>query len=183
MSSEEKQLLITELFPFLKPNDEVLDLGAGLGKQAKFFAENGCKVTAVDANSKVEFKDLSIDWHLATIEDFISQSEYQNEKWSLIFSQNLLQFLEKDFVLNNLVPWIENHLVLGGLVAIRTFYQNPEPPFPKPLVSLYQLNELMEMFSGWQVILGKQFDQIGPSLDGSTRRFFCIDFIIKKPAK
>lgn len=168
---------ITEVLKLLKQGDFVLDLGAGEGRQAERFMEAGAVVTAIDKKSDVKLKN--IDWRKTSVQDFIADNK-NNQKYGIIFSQNLLQFLDKAWVFSELFPWLNNHLEPSGIIAIKTFYQEPEPAFSEPLVSLYNAEELQKGFADYQVILKNQAEVTGPDMKGKIRKFFITKLIIQK---
>ena len=79
-----------------------------------------------------------------------------------------------------LFPWIDEHIVQQGIVAIETFYQNPNPPFKRPVNSLYTLKELNSYFMAWKELYAKEYDHHGLDMNGQTRKFFINDLIIQK---
>ncbi len=180
MTDQASRKFITEVLKFLKPEDTVLDLGAGLGKQAERFAETGALVTAVDKRTNPKVKNII--WHKIPVEDFIS-NENNKQKYQIIFSQNLLQFLNKEWVFSELLPWLNNHLEPGGIIAIKTFYQQSEPAFPEPLSSLYNADELQNFFNDYKVILKNQEEIIDSDMKGKIRKFFLTKLIVQKLLK
>lgn len=161
----------------IRPDWRVLDLGAGDGRFSQMFVDRGAKVTAVDPKfSGEELSGISIE--RIKIEDFIEQKS--NIKYNAIFLRNILQFLDKNWVIEKLVPWLNENLLPEGVVGIETFYQNPIPAFDKPVSSLYAAQELSGYFKSWQIILIKQYEHFSPDLRGNKRHFFTSDLIVKK---
>lgn len=178
---KENLKLIAELLLLIKGVKTVLDLGSGRGRAANFFAKNGCGVTAVDLKDNVEFNNPSVDWRFVKVEDFIGLPENHNKKWDLIFSQNLLQFLNKEWVYAKLLPWMKDHLEAGGIIAIKTFYQEPEPAFSRSCLSLYGAEDLLSKFADFQIILQGQKEIVNFDMNKVSRNFFITNLIIQKP--
>lgn len=167
---------ISEVLKLVKPDDRVLDVGAGLGHQAERFARAGAVVTAIDKRVNSELHDVT--WHKISVEDFIADNN--NQKYKIIFSQNLLQFLDKEWVFSKLLPWLKDHLEPGGIIAIKTFYQEPEPVFPRPCLSFYSAEELLSGFDDFQIILEGQNEIVDFDINKVIRNFFITSLIIKK---
>ncbi len=171
---------IKEVLKFLKYEDRVLDLGAGLGSQSERFARAGALVTAVDKRTNPKLKNIV--WHKTSVEDFIANASNQ-QNYRIIFSQNLLQFLNKEWVFVKLLPWLKDHLEPGGIVAFKTFYQEPEQAFTEPLSSLYNADELQNFFNDYRVIIKSQEEILDSDMKGKIRKFFITKLIIQKLLK
>lgn len=161
----------------ITPGMTVLDIGAGNGRFAQMFADRGAQVVAVDPEAPTGTPP-GITFVKQKIEDFIARPG--DDKYDFIFLRNIIQFLEKSWTLTALFPWLEEHTTANGLIAIETFYANPEPPFPRPLRSAYELKELTAHFSRWLEIYSAQYEHLGPDMSGHERRFFTTDLIIQK---
>ncbi|MEK7519161.1 MAG: SAM-dependent methyltransferase [Patescibacteria group bacterium] len=162
----------------LKPNQHVLDLGAGEGKFSRMFLERGTIVTAVDIRipkqEEEKFRAVRMK-----IEDYCNTPN--TEKYNRFFLRNVIQFLDKNWVFEILFPWIENHSSDSSIVAIETFYQDPEPPFDHPMRSLYSLDELTLHFMTWVEHFARQYSHMGLDMGGQTRKFFLSSLIVQKP--
>lgn len=156
----------------------MLDLGAGEGKQAEFFARVGIKVTAVDQTAP-PVRLRGVDWHVCTVESFLA-SLNETDTYDIIFNQNLIQFLSKEFVTQTFFPTLTRHLAPDGLMATRTFWRDPVPPFKQACASLYMLEELLPHFTGWNILLQRQFDYRGKDLREQERQFYITDVIAKR---
>jgi cyclopropane fatty-acyl-phospholipid synthase-like methyltransferase len=167
---------------YIKPGQKVLDLGAGEGKFAQMFLDRGAIVTAVDKQPPA-FQDPALIVKKIKIEDFCAVES--DECYDFIFARNVIQFLDRSWIYEVLFPWIDQHLSDGGIVAIETFYQNPEPPFSRQMNSLWTLTELnsllmTEVGPYAKEIYAKQFDHLGFDMSGQTRKFFITSLIAQK---
>lgn len=163
---------------FVQPDSKVLDLGAGNGWFSKECLQRGAIVTAVDQKRLVENLP-EIDWQTVSIQDFIDQLPTSNT-YNLIYSRNLIQFLDADWVETTLWPILLERLESGGIIAVQTFYQDPEPPFETRLSSVYTTNDLKKILPGLEVILEEQFSKQSPDMMGIPRMFFITNLIVKK---
>lgn len=168
--------LILKMMSYLRPNDSVLDLGAGMGVQAEKFIHLGMKVEAVDKIKPNDFNS-GIIWYQEKIEDFLIKLD---NKFNLIFCRNLIQFLDSNWVFNELIPRIKSAVEDNGLIYLRTFYKNPMPNFKDGVLSLYKLSELTKQFENFDVIFSKEYKKYGKDLKGSFRKFFLVDLLVKK---
>jgi 2-polyprenyl-3-methyl-5-hydroxy-6-metoxy-1,4-benzoquinol methylase len=161
----------------VKPGSKVLDLGAGEGIYTQMFLDQGASVTAVDTRPPA-FDDAKLIVKKMTVEDFCRVEE--TGRYNLVFARNVIQFLDKNWVFENLFPWLEDHLEPDGVIAIETFYQDPEPPFDHPMSSLYRLDELNAYFISWQELRAREYEHVGFDLAGQTRKFFISSLIARK---
>lgn len=162
----------------LKPNQRVLDLGAGDGKFARMFVERGAAVTAVDIRIPKQGEEMFKAVRMR-IEDFCSTPS--TEKYNTVFLRNIIQFLDKSWVFEILFPWIDEHSADSAVIAIETFYQDPVPPFDHPMRSLYSLEELTLHYMAWVEHYTRQYSHIGLDMNGQTRKFFVSSLIVQKP--
>jgi len=161
----------------VEPDCKVLDLGSGDGEFAQMFLERGAIVTAVDINPP-KFKDSNLIIEKMKIEDFCASNKI--DKYDLIFARNIIQFLDKSWVLETLFPWIENHLTPDGLVAIKTFFQESEPPLTNRTKSLYERKELLSCFMAWKELYSEEVSRFDFDMDGQAHKFFISSLIAQK---
>lgn len=155
----------------------VLDLGSGDGAFARMFAERGAIVTAVDTMFCPPNEE-SITFQKASVEEFVGRNEAS--QYDLVFMRNILQFLDKNWVFEELFPWLEGRIKNNGVVGIETFYQDPKPPFDHSVRSLYTPTELTQHFVSWQELYAKEYDQDNLDMRGMLRHFYVSDLIVKK---
>jgi cyclopropane fatty-acyl-phospholipid synthase-like methyltransferase len=161
----------------IKPGSKVLDLGSGDGEFAQMFLERGAIVTAVDTEPP-KFQDDKLVVKEMKIEDFCASAE--NEKYDLIFLRNVIQFLDKSWVLETLFPWLGEHLAQDGLIAIKTFFQEPEPPLSHRTKSLYERRELLSCFMAWSELYSEEVSRFDFDMNGQSHKFFISGLIAKK---
>lgn len=172
-----KQNFVDTTLHLVNPGHHVLDLGAGNGTFAQIFVERGARVTVVDISIR-KITDPSVTTKKMRVEDFVEIE--QTGKFGLIFARNILQFLDKPWVFETLFPWLDDHLSSAGVIAVETFYQDPEPPFDHPMRSLYTLQELTTHFISWEELLARQYEHRSLDMSGHERTFFTTDMIVRK---
>ncbi len=165
-----------EFITYLKPEQRVLDLGAGKGEQALRMAELGCQVVAVDRNPGT-LTHPNITWRIQTIGDWVQNSG--DAKFDAVLMKNVLQFITRDWVTTTLFPTLMPLLNPGAVIGIETFYQPPEPPFA--ISSCWTADELVTLLNNFCAILQKQqTEKIGPDLRGTTRHFYLTQILAQK---
>lgn len=166
------------VFAAIKSGMTALDLGAGPGNQTLRMAELGARVFAVD-RSFDPVTHANVVWRKMQIEDWLA-GEGAKIAFDVILARNVIPFLEKPYVRDTLVPTLAKSMPTGGLFAISAFFQDPEPPFPRPLLSLWTLDELRGLFPGWWAAYEWTGSFDGPDMQGATRRFHVCEAIMKK---
>lgn len=84
--------------------------------------------------------------------------------------KNVLQFLEPETV-----KAILARIPKGTIVAIETFYKDPDPAFKNPLKSTWKVED----FPGVECLLKEQADEEAVGLDGEKRLFFMTRVIYR----
>lgn len=163
---------------YIHPGYKILDLGAGNGWFARKCLEHQAVVTAVDRQDAKE-QHPDIDWRQMDVKEFLERLP-EKEKYQVIFSRNLIQFLDSDWVREKLLPTLAEHLQPGGVIAIQTFYRDPEPAFESPLSSLYTANELRSLLQPMQILHEREHSEASPDMKGIPRKFFLTNIIAKK---
>lgn len=141
------------------------------------FVERGARVTAVDTRIPA-LQDPLIAAKRMKIEDFCETEK--PGRYDLIFARNVLQFLDKHWVFETLFPWVEEHIIQRGIVAVETFYQDPEPPFDHRMRSLYTLKELTAHFMPWTEVFAREYSHHGFDMSGQARTFFVSSLIVER---
>jgi trans-aconitate methyltransferase len=177
----------------LEPENHILDLGALDGEIDKLLLEAvpTLHITAVDQLTDEElakriirnqrFTSPQIAWVIGSVERY-TDGLTDNTKFEGIFAQNIFQFLDKDQVLNRIIPRLQTTLRRNGQFAIRTFSAEPVPAFDTPMTSLYQLDDLAVLFPAmqWDVALAEATVFNSLSLRNDRRDFSIIDLLARK---
>lgn len=156
----------------LSPHTRVLELGAGKCGFARAAEAYGAVVTAVDQHTPMQ--PCTRFLHL-TVEEWM---HLQPEQYDLICSFNLIQFLDKSWVLNTLLPHCITQLAPNGRLAIQTFTAPPIPPFE--IMSAYTAEDFLQL--GLRVEHISTTSETCEGLDGTIRTFHLCNFIGIKPA-
>lgn len=169
---------IQKLLSYITPNYRILDLGAGNGTHAEKFARIGARVVAVDRKKPTTQHPL-IEWHSMDIENFLLKLN-STENFNLVLLHNIIQFLNKEWVISTLIPQLEAHLQANGILAIKTFFQEPSPPFERPCTAFYTLNELLPFFLKWEKLHAATYAIDTPDMRGKIRHFYLTELIVRK---
>lgn len=160
------------------PGAKILDLGAGDGWFSRKCLEKQAMVTAVDRKLSPD-QHPEIDWHQMDVQAYVERLQ-EKDMFDIVYSRNLIQFLEGDWVENKLIPILVNHLRPGGIIAIQTFYRDPEPPFERAVSSLWAVKDLQRLLPKLQVLQKGEISDMSPDMRGIPRRFFLTNLIAKK---
>ncbi|MFA5070531.1 MAG: methyltransferase domain-containing protein [Patescibacteria group bacterium] len=151
--------LIQIILPHLIIGSHFFDLGCGRGREAIFMAEKGFKVTAVDSSAEAitRIKEIAeknnlnnIEAICADVNDFVIEAD----KYEVIYSANLLQFLPKEKALA-IIDDIKRKIKKDGYVVIAAFtpadpsYNLPEE---KRFKAYFNPDELKKIFSDFKII-------------------------------
>lgn len=111
-------------------NGRVLDLGCGAGVDAKYLAEQGFKVEAVDFNKESieQTKKLCGDLHVSVIQGNVVDYNIASNIYQLIIAWNILSFLTKDESSKILLN-IQKGLAKNGIFVFSLF--GPEDNWAK----------------------------------------------------
>ena len=160
--------LISEFIHHLRPNSTVVDLGSGPGQYSKKLLDHGHQVIAVD--KKIVLDTPGIDFRHQTIQDFITNlpPDFKADGWLL---KNVIQFIDKEYILNTLIPTLKAHTNPNGVIAIETFFKDPEPAFDRPFTSYFYLYELTPLFSDWNTLYKQEEMDEHSDMNGTIRNF------------
>lgn len=169
--------LFKTLTDLLKPNSLVVDLGAGEGHYAQKLSSLGHRVIAVDKNPQPPKDDIT--QIQSSIEDWIS-SMSSDLSVDAFLLKNSIQFIDKDVVVQTLIPKLKDITGKGGFIAIETFTKPPTPPFDVTHRSHYALSEIAPLFQDWEILLADEIESDNPDLSGNMRHFFKTQIIARK---
>jgi trans-aconitate methyltransferase len=155
-----------------------LDLGAGKCKDAISFVKRGASVIAVDQKSPEEKIQGKIIFIQQAVQEYISGLENE-ERFDLIYARNLLQFLDKAYVLEIMLPKLVRCLNRNGTIAIQTFLRESEPSFNYDH-RYYEVSEITKSLPEMSVIKAAEYKIYGPGMDDVYRNFNLTDVIAKR---
>lgn len=171
--------LLVKLLASLAEGAKTLDLGAGRGRFSTQFAAQGFTVTAVDREPAPADLPSGVNWIQRDIQDWIGEG-IPSQAYDAALLRNIVQFFDRAYVLESLLPAVAGSLKPGGVVAIETFTAPPEPPFMKDHASHWSLDELRSVFPGWDEIHAETVDKRGPDLSGNDRLFHKAILVARK---
>ncbi len=168
----------TQFISLLQANLNVLDLGAGSGRQAIAIAQRGCKVWAVDKNpAKVQHK--LITWQTLPIETWLQKPS--STRYDAVLMNNIVQFFSKGWVTGVLIPELAKRTTDRCLFGIRTFFKLPEPAFENSTVlSYWTAQELLSLFPGWKCLHQNQQSAAAADMTGRERLFHNSSIIVQQ---
>lgn len=144
---------IVKKFYKLASGGNALDIAAGTGRNARFLAEKGFQVDAVDI-SDVGLKRISKrhpNLHPFCID--IDTFDIPRDRYSLIIN---IQFLSR-----RLFSYMRKGLVRGGILIVETYLEAPASESSSPLCRDYLLkeNELLQVFRSLRIIFYQERKQ------------------------
>lgn len=167
----------------IQPNHHILELGPGAGHMALYFVKHfRTRVTAVDRRARPEnMNHPDLNWIQNDIQAWIKQ--HDSTIFNHIWSRFCIPFLPKDWLINTLFPFIDQHTTPSAQLAIAAFYDNPIPAFEKTpiLPSLWTPTEIAKHFPNWKIRYSSMNARHDKDLAGIVRRFFYTEIILQKP--
>ena len=179
---------ITALLRY-KNSGMLLDLGAGHGRHAVFFAEHGFEVTAVDPDSafcseitdKALAKQLKIDVIQSDIASFPI-----DKKYDAIVSAMVLHFLEYQEVLDA-IEKMKELTSKDGLNVISAYTNQNVADFMKDNphgreAYLLKPGELKDLYEGWEILeYSEDWTEPGVINEGDVpQRYHKVNMIARK---
>lgn len=144
----------TMALPYL--HGHVLDFGCGLGNLAIAAAQRGCSVVALDASQAAiqhlrhiaATKKLPIEASVADLKNYVI-----NEQFDTVVSIGLLMFFDCTTALHQLMQ-LQEKIRPGGIVIINVLVKgtNYLDMFDAQGYCLFERNELMQRFAGWETL-------------------------------
>jgi len=157
---------IDVLKPYLRRSMKILDLGAGALRQSAQLAELGYNVTALDTKRPSGPIPESVRFVLGDMHSFYEPTD-------VVFMHFSAHILEKNYFKKEFVPRFQD----AALIAIRTFTEQPEPPFGKN-VSVFSKQDFIDL--GRKIEVLNTWDEVSVGLDGIERKWHMIDYIGSK---
>jgi len=161
---------------------EALDLGCGAGVDAKYLAEKGFQVTAIDihASAVEKTKAVCAGLPVTVVQADVVEFGIAPGAYNLVMAWNTLPFLSKEDAGRVLVK-IQNGLRTGGLLVFGVF--GPEDDWAKkdhPKMSFWTEEELRELLSEMEFVELIETKQEGPSAVGEKKFWHKIQSIARK---
>ncbi len=156
-----------------------LDLGAGNLRDSKFFFANGFrKVVAVEKDKQaLLFFDTRIPLHIKPIEEF----EIARGAYDLIYSCNVLYFLEKELI-EKLFHRAWEGLRPGGILACTALAQQDawcQPSEINPCAFLTAL-DIGRLRIGFKALMLREHEYDGRSVSGQMKHWHYWSLIFQK---
>ncbi len=155
----------TMALPYL--HGYVLDFGCGLGNLAIAAAQRGCSVVALDASHAAiqhlrhiaATKKLPIEASVADLKNYVI-----NEQFDTVVSIGLLMFFDCATALHQLMQ-LQEKTRPGGIVIINVLIKGTSylDMFDAQGYCLFEHNELMQRFAGWETLRHASQDFPAPS--------------------
>lgn len=143
--------------PFIFSGRTLIDLGAGEGRDAVFFAERGFDVYAMDRSpaglKKCDRLADEREVPITSIEGDVNDFEFPTSI-DVIHSSGVLHYIQPENR-NRQFSRFKRDTTAGGLHSILVFVDHPEIPLAPDLsenVSLYERDELQEYYSDWELL-------------------------------
>ncbi|WOH39416.1 methyltransferase domain-containing protein [Thalassotalea fonticola] len=149
-------LLAEYLTEIKKLNAElsVLDLACGSGRNGLYLVSNGISVTFADINetSLEKISETSVNsLHFGKAE--LWQVDFEDENTSPLSDKGFAAVIVYRYLHRPLFDSIKASIQSGGLVIYETFTtEHPQFGRPKNPNFLLKHNELLQQFSGWEVL-------------------------------
>jgi len=139
--------LLRRWVPYL-PRGRVLDVAAGLGRNALFLASAGYRVDAVDisptglreASRRARRAGLRIRWIEADLDNYVLPAS----RYDLVINSFFLK--------RRLFPALRNSVRPGGVVVFENHLEGDEEGGPRSMAHRLRRGELRRRFRGWDVL-------------------------------
>lgn len=157
----------------LLPAGRALDLACGRGRNALYLATQGFAVTAVDASAE-GLALLDQEARRRGLALTLRQQDLEAEpQLPLAAYEVVIDFF---YLQRSLFPSLKAALVPGGVVVMRTFSSaGGFPGGPRRKEFILQPGELLEQFSGWEILLHEE------GLESSRKGGGLVGIVARKP--
>lgn len=153
-----------------------LDLGCGQGFISLYAAARGLQVKAIDIETETppSLQDIaSVEYIVADLKEW-----KPTEKFDIIVAHHSIQFLPKEYSLQEFIPHLCTSLNLGGLLEIFTF--TPEETLAVP--TKYTLEEIVRALAahGLEIVQQKTLSYDGMHRKVGAHTFHELHVIARK---
>jgi cyclopropane fatty-acyl-phospholipid synthase-like methyltransferase len=157
-----------------------LDLGCGAGADARYLAEKGFKVVAVDNNAEAisQAKQVCAGLDVEVVAADVTNFEIEPEKYSLIVSWNTLPFLQKEKA-KEVLENIKRGLKKGGLFVFCVLGKKDEYS-NKEKMSFWDLDEFEKFMAGMEIVELYEKRKQEPGATGEVKFWNSIRGVIRK---
>lgn len=157
-----------------------LDLGCGAGVDARYLAENGFKVVAVDNNAEAisQAKEVCAGLDVEVVAADVKNFEIEPEKYSLIVSYNILPFLKKEEA-KKVLENIKKGLKKGGLFVFYILGKKDGWNHKKKM-SFWDLDEFERFMAGMEIVELYEKRKQEPGATGESKFWNSIRGVIRK---
>jgi len=158
-----------------------LDLGCGAGIDAKYLAENGFQVDAVDFNqdSINQTRELCKDLSVAAIQSNIIDYEIKTDNYQLIIAWNTLPFLKKEDAKKVLYN-IQKGLTKEGIFVFGFFGIEDDWAKNRFEMSFWTIKELQSLLSEMKFIKILEIKDKKPSAVGKVKFWHQIQGVAQR---
>ncbi len=160
--NELTSLVLRYILPKHRQGAKLVDIGAGEGRDAVFFAKEGLDVLAVDiapAGLKKSHKlAAEMGTKINTLEAEINELILP-EQFDIVYSIGTLQYIQPRRR-NHQFEHLKDQTTPGGLNIMCTFVQHPQVDIAPDWGEneyLYQREELQGYYLGWDVLYSNEF--------------------------
>jgi len=162
-----------------------VDIGAGEGRDAVFFAENGLDTLAVDFAPNGLEKALRLAEERC-VELRVKQGDVNTleleEAFDLVYSIGTIQYLSPENR-ERRFEYFKERTAPGGLHALFAFVDHPDvPPAPDHMEDeyLYAPEELVRYYSGWVVLHSRAF-VFDDGSEGIPHQHAAEEYVFRSP--
>ena len=164
-----------------------VDIGAGEGRDAVFFAKHGLDTLAIDVSPNGLEKAVRLAWEedvaLSVEEGDVNEVELHGPL-GLIYSIGTIQYLEPAYR-EARFDHFKEQTTPGGINALFAFVEDPDiAPAPDwgPNEYLYRVGELREYYADWNLLYSRSFTFDDDS-GGVPHQHSAEECILRKPLR
>ncbi len=163
-----RQAMTSEFSRLLKPGMRGLDLGAGSGIVAASFAQSGLR-TVLGVDRMPDPRLPGVQWIQADLRNGLRTVLGDQDPFDFIVCWDLIQFLSRNYVLEEFLPSLSHYTKPGCLLSVCTFWSNPNPPLGIFIPSYFLARDLEYVFRFWEILTSEEVEIEEPGLDGDNR--------------